>query len=289
MLAVNGLIAKGQDVSVAKWAAKPATVDGSATEWVQPLNFYDNETRLLFAISNDSTNIYLCFESKEEQTQRKILKAGMVVELITKGKGSRSTSVAFPLSPKERESEEDDGPGNESNENNSTANHRPTEQVADAGALKARLHAYRQRFLTNNITMKLQGFAFGNGIVPVRGKEVSAAINWDDAGNMFYEIAIPVKYLLDGGYSAKQLSREITLKAAINAMPQKSTSGKRFSTEGEGFGGGFGGKGMRGGGMPGGGGMRGGGMPGSADGADKSNMNQKTSFKQKFLLNSAAQ
>jgi len=95
--------ARAQDVSTAKWATQPITIDGAATEWHQPLNFYDSETKLLFAISNDSANIYLCFEAKDNMTQMKIMRGGMRVELDTKGRNGKSASINFPLPPKERE------------------------------------------------------------------------------------------------------------------------------------------------------------------------------------------
>ncbi len=144
-----------------------------------------------------------------------------------------------------------------------------------------------QRFLQRNITMDVKGFADGNGLIPVRGRDISVAMNWDDADNLFYEISIPIKDLLEDGYTPEDIAKEITLHAEVNAVKGGNTAGG-----GNGGGGGF--NGSRGGGMRGGGGGmrggggRGGGMRGGGGGmqggGDRSAMFEKTSFKQKFVL-----
>lgn len=280
--AFTGLYA--QDVSTARWMPQPITVDGIAAEWHQPLNFYDAETKLLFAISNDSTNIYLCFEAKDNATEMKIMRAGMRVELDTKGRNGLSATIDFPLPPKEREEQQPDegGDGTPPKERDTSI------QAGGYGQRRFDPAMAHQRFLTNNITMDVKGFLNGNGIVPIRGREISVAMNWDDANNLFYEITIPIKDVLEDGYTADNILKEITLRAEVNAM-KGSAGGNRGG--GGGFnGGGFGGGGMRGGGMRGGGmrggGMRGGGMQGT-DG--RSEMFQKTSFKQKFVLGTSTQ
>ena len=274
-----------QDVSTAKWMAQPITVDGIATEWHQPLNFYDSETKLLFAISNDSTNIYLCFEAKDNATEMKIMRAGMRIELDTKGRSGRSATIDFPLPPKERDEQPEGDNGQQKEGDTST-------QAGGYGPRRFDPAMYHQRFLTNNITMDVKGFASGNGMIPIRGRDINIAMNWDDADNLFYEISIPIKDLLEDGYTADDILKEITLHAEVNAM-KGGGGGNGGSGRGGMGGGGFGGGGMRGGGGRGGGmrggGMRGGGMQGGGTQGDgRSDMYQKTSFKQKFVLGTNA-
>src|SRR5690349_1444958 len=85
------------DVATAKWMQQSVKIDGKLMEWQQPLNFYDDETKLLFDIANDSNNIYLSFESKEEIDQMKLMRAGMKITLSTKGKSKHEASVIYPL------------------------------------------------------------------------------------------------------------------------------------------------------------------------------------------------
>lgn len=274
---------RAQDVSTAKWPAAPVIIDGNADEWHQPLNFYDAETKLLFAIANDSTNIYLCFEAKDNATAMKIMRAGMQIELDTKGRHGRSGSIDFPLAPKEKR---------ELNE----ANGADTRPMGDTGMLNGEFGdqkpgpgVYHQRFLNNNITMETKGFADANGVLPIRGRDISVAMNWDDAGNLFYEVKIPIKQLLDDGYTDDNIAKEITLHVAINGITGAGGGGGGGGMRGGGMGGMRGG-GMRGGGMGRGGGMHGGGMRSGMGGSMQGNgMGEKTSFKQKFVLGTVNQ
>src|ERR1017187_6724980 len=85
------------DIPMANWAHSPVKIDGDPKEWSLPLRFYDDHTKLLFAFSNDSSNLYLCFQNTEERDQRKILKAGMTITLSTKGKSKTKVSIKYPL------------------------------------------------------------------------------------------------------------------------------------------------------------------------------------------------
>jgi hypothetical protein len=205
-------MAVAQDVSTAGWAVQPVMVDGNANEWHKPLNLYDANTKLLFAMGNDSTNIYLCFECKDEQTQKKIMRAGMRVELSTKWNGKRKVSIAYPLPPKEREN----------NDNSFDDGDAGSNQQEDPGFRKAAAAMARQRFLTDNLTMHVEGFINGNGVVPIRGSNINIAMGWDSTNNLFYEIAIPIQQLTSQGYDAEELLKEITLEVAVNALPQRA-------------------------------------------------------------------
>lgn len=282
------LTLRAQDVSTAKWITAPVTVDGNANDWHQPLNFYDPETKLLFAIANDSANIYLCFEAKDNATALKIMRAGMQIDLDTKGRHGRSAIIEFPLPPKERrELNEADGgdnrpAGDTSMQRGEFSDHKPDPAM------------FRQRFLTNNITMETKGFADANGVLPIRGRDMSVAINWDEADNLFYEVKIPIKQLLDDGYTEDNILKEITLHVAVNGISGAGGGGRGGGMQGGGMGGMRGG-GMRGGGGMGrGGGMRGGGMHGGGMGGGSmqggsNGLGEKTSFKQKFVLGAANQ
>jgi hypothetical protein len=93
----------------------------------------------------------------------------------------------------------------------------------------------RQRFLTDNLTMHVEGFISGNGVVPIRGSNINIAMGWDSTDNLFYEIAIPIKQLTSQGYDAEELLKEITLEVAVNALPQKGGNrGSDISIHGNG-------------------------------------------------------
>src|SRR4051812_41811724 len=82
--------ALGQDdVSQARWQRSPVVTDGSNEDWQKPLNLYDAVTGLLFTITNDSTNVYLCFTANDERKVTKLMKAGWSVEVFSKEKNQK--------------------------------------------------------------------------------------------------------------------------------------------------------------------------------------------------------
>src|SRR6185312_8025996 len=90
-------IAFAQDNSTAQWAKNNITVDGNAADWNHSLKHYDNDTRLFFDFKNDTNNLYLCFQTKDEMTEAKIMRAGMKIIIINKINGKHKSSIDFPL------------------------------------------------------------------------------------------------------------------------------------------------------------------------------------------------
>src|ERR1700755_2334652 len=103
MPALITLQVNAQEVTTAKWMQQPVVVDGNAGEWGE-LNLYDEDTKLFFAIGNDSNNIYLCFENTDQANQMKMMRAGMKISLTTKGKNKHDATIEFPL-PQSRQTQ----------------------------------------------------------------------------------------------------------------------------------------------------------------------------------------
>ena len=51
-------------------------------------------------------------------------------------------------------------------------------------------------------------------------------MNWDDADDLFYEVSIPIKSLLDDGYTAEGVLKEITLHAEVNGIKRAEGGGR---------------------------------------------------------------
>lgn len=81
------------DILKSNRIASVIKIDGDASEWHLPLRFYDNSTKLFFDFSNDDNNLYLCFQSKDDAEQMKIMRAGITITLSTKGKGKRMSRM----------------------------------------------------------------------------------------------------------------------------------------------------------------------------------------------------
>ena len=188
-------LAAQTDVATARWMNQLIKIDGLNTEWGS-LNFYDDATRLNFAIANDSNNIYLCFETSDEMNQAKLMRGGMKITLTIKGKSKHEVSVAYPLQTNQQQQT---SPINNA-DNNRTMHNR---------------ESFQQKFVAGHSTMQLTGFATNNGEVPIKSNGVQVAINWDSASNLIYEIAISKTGFFGKEYIAKDALAGITLAVEV--------------------------------------------------------------------------
>ncbi|MCW3116459.1 MAG: hypothetical protein JWM28_541, partial [Chitinophagaceae bacterium] len=86
-----------EDVSEAKWQSTQVVIDGHNAEWNPPFNLFDNKTGLIFTITNDKKNLYLCFTENEELKAEKIMKAGWSIGLSSSEKKRKfDASIIFP-------------------------------------------------------------------------------------------------------------------------------------------------------------------------------------------------
>jgi len=230
-------LAKAQDEEMkATFVTTPISIDGKNTEWGN-LAMYDRNTKLYYGISNDSANIYFCFETSEKESQLRIMHAGMKVTLSSKGKNKHTSTISFPMIAPQ------------------TNDWKMQRTMGKAGTV-----AMHQTFIMNNTMMDAEGFAGRNGVIPIKSAGgINAAINWDSASTLIYEIAIPFKEYFGNTYSAEDLLKEFSLTTEVNALKYKQED-----TETTGFNG-----------SPG---------IGGREGLDPVALFVPTSFKQKFTL-----
>lgn len=251
----SSAISFGQETSVSSFAKNKIIVDGKPGDWNLPLKHYDNITGLFFDFENDANNLYLCFQTKDEMTEVKILRAGMKIILSNKINGKHKSVIDFPLPPAKTPENKD-------------------EIKPDPMAPRPSMHA---TFLGKDSLMQVKGFATKNGLISSRDTSgIHAAINWDSSKTFTYEIAIPLKEMFGQNYNANDLSKDISLEVVVNALSSQSRS--QMSGGENGFSGrGSGERGRMGGGY--------GGRQGSGQfQGDRSAMFQKTQLKQKFVL-----
>ncbi|MES2003762.1 MAG: hypothetical protein V4450_04520 [Bacteroidota bacterium] len=241
-----------EDVSLAKWQSTPVIIDGNENDWEQPFNLFDNKSGLIFTISNDQKNLYLCFTDKEAQKAEKLMRAGWSIELISSEKKRKFDAIiSFPKIE---------------DPNSNTR----TEFRNQVGIYKKEM-----------VTVKAKGFVTNNGDIPLDNKDgISIGIGTDDRQSIVYEIAIPIKQLTEE--QNLQFNELITLDITVNAM-NKPAGAQSNTTRSGGFSGGGGRMGGGGGRM--GGGRRGGNFSASDNSsADRSSLFDKVSFKQKIRL-----
>ena len=262
------------DVSKARWNSKQVTIDGNDREWAKPLNFYDDKTGLLFAISNDNQNLYLAFSCNNEFKMRKLMNSGWSVELTSKEKNRKfNATLTFPALKME-------GIGQK----------RPGSEFEKKVPGNPFIKGYQSQL--QGVTTK--GFLSSPAEVKIHNHNgIDIAVGADSIQNLVCEIAIPVKELM--AENSIQLNELITMTVTVNAMERPNGGGGQsgrgggrsssgMSEMGGGMGGGRSGGGM-GGGMGGGrsGGMRQGGGQGGPT-SDRSGLFDRVSFKQKFVL-----
>lgn len=259
------------DVSKSRWKSKEIVVDGNDHEWQKPLNFYDDKSGLLFAISNDQRNVYFAFSVRDEMKMRKLMGAGWSVELSSKEKDRKfNATLTFPAI---KMSGMGKRPGSEF-EKKVAGN-----PVIDAYRLQIQSVAAKG-FLSNQTELKLND-----------RKGIDIAIGADSTQFIVYEIAIPLKELM--AENSTQLDELITLNVSVNGLERPSSGGGQSGRSGGRSGGGMtemgggmgGGRsgGRMGGGRQSGGMQREGGYSGNGSG-DRNTMFEKVSFKQKFTL-----
>ena len=261
------------DVSHSRWKTQEISIDGNDKEWAKPLNFYDNSSGMMYAISNDHDNLYMVFSVNDQMKMMKLMHSGWSIELSSKEKKRKfAISLNFP---------EVKMVGN--------GYHRGDNEMENRAEGNLMIKAYQSQM--QGIT--LNGFHSGQTEVKLNSrKDTQIAIGANSDQNLIYEIKIPLKEMIND--NSVQLNELITLNVNINAMTRPSG--------GENYGGGRpAGGGRSGGGMSGGGGGRmGGGMGGGRSGGnmsrggggswnggasgERNNPFEKASFKQKFIL-----
>jgi hypothetical protein len=82
----------------AVWQQTPLVIDGSDSDWVSPLPWYDSKERLAYSLSNDRENVYILLAVKDPQEQHKIIEGGMTVWINTQAEktDNGAAGIGFP-------------------------------------------------------------------------------------------------------------------------------------------------------------------------------------------------
>jgi hypothetical protein len=202
-----------------RWQVAPVVADGNISEWSVPLQYYDNDTRLNYALSNDAKNLYVCIRATDDRTQIRMLRAGFTVWLDPEGKKNKATGITYPL-PQSLIKKRSELPNDE-------------KQKPDIARL-------RQKFKEEQTQMQLTGFKGTNGFSSLNNKEgIGVAINWDSSGTMLYEAVIPFNTFFKETISGSDTVKAWTVGLELHAVQMQRGGGMRGG--GIGIGGGMGG------------------------------------------------
>ncbi|WP_142686946.1 hypothetical protein [Chitinophaga polysaccharea] len=180
-----------------KWAPDNIKIDGQATEWPKPLQFYNNVTKLFYTIANDQENLYVIVSVPDPQSQAKIMRSGITIAMNATGKKKGGASVTFPLTY---------------NISTGAPDVPEASRALIAGELKKQL-------LANVKEIKVEGFdSIPDGNIPVKNTfGIQTTSSYDAAGNLVCELGIPLKAL---GIPAGS-SQAVAYHFKVNAMKRE--------------------------------------------------------------------
>ena len=241
-----GFSVKAQDVEENIRMVQPFKADGVSNEWNEPLNQYNDATKLAFALANDDKNLYIIIESLDLQTTFSVLRGGITLNINTEGKKKDGIKLTFPLMerpPMSKEGEE----------------HREHTPLSPDGAT--------QDPVVMNKSIRVSGFKnIADGELPAMNQDgIETGMSIHPNRDLIYELSIPLSQLQVGLDLKKPLAYNIKINEPNKSgfkregKPEGANGGKGRSGGRGGMGGGGmggGGRGGMGGGRMGGGGQR---------------------------------
>jgi hypothetical protein len=79
-----------------RWLDKDIVIDAKDEDWQDYPLFYDEKTRSCIGLYNDNENLYLCFQTMDEDIQRQILSQGLFVWFNSTGGKDKQFGLRFP-------------------------------------------------------------------------------------------------------------------------------------------------------------------------------------------------
>lgn len=218
------------------YQSNAVTIDGDASDWQTPLRYSNSSYTLSYNISNDEKNIYLCMITKDEQMQRRILKAGVDIYFDAKAGKSKAVDFTYP----ERNTRESSNGFN------------------------------KKELLLEADTYNVSGFLnTENGQYSSADKmsAIKVALKFNNDSSLVYEAAIPLNTVLKDGLTKKTLRKNFSIGIVVGTLAENHPPDGRYNDQSMaggsrmqpriGMDGGMRGMGMGMGGMRGGFGRRG--------------------------------
>jgi hypothetical protein len=227
----------GPSSTTAQWQGQPLTIDGSDRDWVKPLPYFIKAENVAFTISNDGQNLYILLSTKSPQEQQKIIQGGMSVWVNTKADKSNGDAVGIGY-PLDEHSDPD---------RNLMAEAQPQKYQNNKPVTLGDKKFYTlYGFIKDS---SIQNYTYGDS----NSEGVVVRMDYNNAGDLIYEAAIPLKTLYPqhnpaSSYAAKSLAVGIFIEGlpASAHIPRQGGGGPGVGV-GVGGGLGFGGFGSGGG------------------------------------------
>lgn len=79
------------------WIDRGIVVDADDQDWKDYPFYYEEKTRSPIGLYNDNENLYICFQTMDEDVQRKITRQGLVVWFNQTGDKEKQLGISYPL------------------------------------------------------------------------------------------------------------------------------------------------------------------------------------------------
>jgi hypothetical protein len=80
-----------------KWIDKEIVIDADDQDWKDYPFYYDENPQSLIGLYNDSENLYICFQTMDEDVQRQITRMGLVIWFNQTGDKEKQLGIGYPL------------------------------------------------------------------------------------------------------------------------------------------------------------------------------------------------
>ncbi|WP_345952627.1 hypothetical protein [Mucilaginibacter sp. PAMB04168] len=238
-LLLGGSVSAQKKPDMAEGVKAPAAVkiDGKHNEW-GTLPEYNKSTSLRYTLANDANNLYLAITSTDQLNINKLLGGGLTFTINKDGKKKEKDAATFvyPFVTRGRGFRMGGGGrGRQGGGDVDTVALVASRKQAVAGMKELSVTGVKE--ITDTLVSIYNTYGF------------KTAINFDTKGNLFYELAIPLKLLeLD---ASKQT--ELAYNVKLNGIQMGNGGGMRIANRQGGGDGGGGNGGGNGGGFGGGG------------------------------------
>jgi hypothetical protein len=180
---------------------KNITIDGKPDEWPQPFRYYEGTTKLQFAFSNDTGNLYICLKITDEVTQLRLFNSGLNIWVDPKGKKKEAVGLFFPIA---QAREPGEGGGQK-------RHHQGGDESGDQATQKTDQFRLRRHARAQQLTLHIKGFmGVPEQVLPLENSfGISAAFDWDTFDILTIEYKLPLALVLGHVLSATDTVKAI--------------------------------------------------------------------------------
>ncbi|MVN91653.1 hypothetical protein [Mucilaginibacter aquatilis] len=221
----NSLYAQNSDISSGVKAPLTVKVDGKITEWGN-LPAYNKATTVRYTLANDANNLYLVLNCTDNQNINKLLAGGLTFTINKDGKKKEKDAVQiqYPLQGK-------NGGGFRGMRFGGRGTNINVDTAALVNSRKQMVAAAKEISVIGikQITDTLISIYNTDGI--------KTGINFDSKGNLFYELAVPLKLLELSAGNATELAYNLKLNGMQFGGNRERGEGRPGGNGGGNFGG----------------------------------------------------